>query len=243
MVYLEQGMNNSPDVILFDMDDTILDDTGGTLHCWEMACNRYANQLGDVSPAVLLAAIEDYRRWYWSDAERHRLGRMDLAQARREIVVNAVNRLGFDAPAIAYQIADFHTDQRDKLIAPFAGALDTLKRLQNQGLRLGLITNGNTGPQRAKIDRFGLAVYFDCILIEGEFGIGKPDLRTYSHALNLLGATPDRAWMVGDNLEWDVAAPQRLGIFGIWNDFSGTGLPATSPVRPDRIIRTINEFV
>ena len=31
--------------------------------------------------------------------------------------------------------------------------------------------------------------------------------------------------MVGDNLEWDVAEPQRQGIYGIWIDIRGRGLP------------------
>src|SRR2546426_7554913 len=36
------------------------------------------------------------------------------------------------------------------------------------------------------------------------------------------------AWMVGDHLEWDVGAPQRLGLSGVWVDRGGRGLP------PDR---------
>ena len=34
--------------------------------------------------------------------------------------------------------------------------------------------------------------------------------------------------MVGDNLEWDVAAPQRLGMSGVWIDARGRGLPEHS---------------
>ena len=49
--------------------------------------------------------------------------------------------------------------------------------------------------------------------------------------------------MVGDNLEWDVAAPQRLGIVGIWLDVLGTGLPEASAVTPDRIIRSLSELL
>jgi putative hydrolase of the HAD superfamily len=49
--------------------------------------------------------------------------------------------------------------------------------------------------------------------------------------------------MVGDHLEWEVAAPQRLGIFAIWHDALGRGLPAGSPVKPDRIIRSLSELL
>jgi putative hydrolase of the HAD superfamily len=48
--------------------------------------------------------------------------------------------------------------------------------------------------------------------------------------------------MVGDNLEWDVAGPQRLGLSGVWIDRRGTGLPGDTTVRPDRIIGDLGEL-
>ncbi len=50
-------------------------------------------------------------------------------------------------------------------------------------------------------------------------------------------------WMIGDNLEWEVEAPQRLGIYAIWMDVHGDGLPEGSTVKPDRIIRSLTELV
>jgi putative hydrolase of the HAD superfamily len=58
-----------------------------------------------------------------------------------------------------------------------------------------------------------------------------------------LGVSATDTWMVGDNLEWEVAAPQRLGIYAIWHDAYGTGLPPDSPIRPDRIIRALPELL
>jgi putative hydrolase of the HAD superfamily len=49
--------------------------------------------------------------------------------------------------------------------------------------------------------------------------------------------------MVGDHLEWEVAAPQRLGIYAVWHDHLGDGLPAGTTVRPDRIIRNLSELL
>jgi FMN phosphatase YigB (HAD superfamily) len=48
--------------------------------------------------------------------------------------------------------------------------------------------------------------------------------------------------MVGDKLDWDVAGAQAVGIFGIWLDRAGTGLPDAS-THPDRIVRSISELV
>ena len=81
------------------------------------------------------------------------------------------------------------------------------------------------------------------MLVEGEFGVGKPEEAVYRHALSALEATPADAWMVGDNLEWEVVMPQRLGMYAVWVDHAGRGLPPDSPVRPDRIVRGIAELL
>jgi putative hydrolase of the HAD superfamily len=46
--------------------------------------------------------------------------------------------------------------------------------------------------------------------------LGKPEPAVYAHALASLGVSASDAWMVGDNLEWDVATPRKLGMRGIW---------------------------
>jgi putative hydrolase of the HAD superfamily len=61
--------------------------------------------------------------------------------------------------------------------------------------------------------------------------------------MKVLGARPEECWMIGDNLEWEVAAPQRLGIYSVWVDGYGRGLPPGSPVKPDRIIQSLRELL
>ena len=36
--------------------------------------------------------------------------------------------------------------------------------------------------------------------------------------MDALGVTAADTWMIGDNLEWEVEMPQRLGIYAIWMD-------------------------
>jgi putative hydrolase of the HAD superfamily len=49
--------------------------------------------------------------------------------------------------------------------------------------------------------------------------------------------------MIGDNLEWEIEVPQRLGLYAIWMDAHGEGLPAGTSVKPDRIIRSLTELL
>lgn len=118
-------------------------------------------------------------------------------------------------------------------------AVETVRWLRESGRRLALLTNGAGAAQRRKISRFDIADLFDVILVEGELGFGKPDERVYRQALSALDVRPSEAWMVGDNLEWDVRAPQQLGMRGVWIDARGGGLPPGTAVTPDYIVRSL----
>lgn len=65
----------------------------------------------------------------------------------------------------------------------------------------------------------------------------------YRSALEALKSAPSETWMVGDNLEWDVAAPMRLGLTGIWLDRFATGLLEGSLVQPHRIVYGIADLL
>ena len=140
-------------------------------------------------------------------------------------------------------MADRYATMRNEKLKPFPGAIDTLRRLKGQGRRLVLLTNGSSESQRGKIDKHGLAEFFDHIQIEGEFGIGKPDERAYRNALDALDVRPSDAWMIGDNLDFDIHAAQQLGIYAVWVDAHGNGLPDEITVHPDRIVRSISELI
>lgn len=143
---------------------------------------------------------------------------------------------------MADEIAHAYSVQRELEVRPFPGAIETLNYVRAMGIRMALVTNGTSAMQRGKIERFGLESCFDYILIEEEFGVGKPDERVYLHVIEQLHTSPSESWMVGDNLEWEVATPQRLGLFSIWVDSDGTGLPDTANVNPDGIICRLSEL-
>jgi len=121
--------------------------------------------------------------------------------------------------------------------------METLQTLQDRGIRMGLITNGRAEFQRAKIRRFELARYFDFILIEGEFGVGKPDPCVFKYGLEQFGASPAQVWMIGDDLEYDMRPAQELGIETVWVNHAKTDLPSNSAITPTRMICSLAELI
>jgi putative hydrolase of the HAD superfamily len=232
-----------PKGILFDLDDTIIAYSSVAEPTWKRICVDFACQIDSFSPDKLYQAIYNVSDWYWSDRERHKNGRRDLNNARRGIVTQAFQDLGLKDLSIAREMADAFSEQREVEVYIFERAEQTLEHLKAHNISLSLMTNGEAHKQRKKISRFNLERFFKSILIEGEMGFGKPEEEVYKRAMKELGLGPNEVWAVGDNLEWDVGAPQKLGIYGIWNDFSRKGLPSGSEVIPDRIIYDISELV
>jgi putative hydrolase of the HAD superfamily len=231
-----------PEAIIFDLDDTILDDSGRAGACWQAACAEAASRLPGVDAAALRQAIDRRARWFWSSPERHRAGRLDLRAATRGIVEKTFAELGLQNLEAARRLADRYRDLREESQCLADGAIDTLDWFHSRGVRLGMATNGAAIAQRTKIERFQLARYFDHIVIEGEFGRGKPHPEVYQALFTALRAHPAKTWSVGDNLEWDVAAPKSLGAYGIWVDHRRRGLPLEAPAVPDRIVHSIAEL-
>jgi len=229
--------------MLFDLDGTILDWQTGMEQHWREACANGCAEFNGLDVESLLTAIRSRRDWFWQDAERARIGRLDLDAASATIVRDALADLGATQDGAAEAIASDYRARRFAALTPYPAAIETLEALRARGVRMALITNGGAKTQRRSIDRFRLAPFFDCIVVEGEFGCGKPDERVFRHALSAVACEARETWMIGDNLEADIATPVLLGMYAIWVDEAGAGLPDGAPSTPHRIVRAIRELV
>jgi len=234
---------DDPDVILFDLDDTIIDFSWNSSDSWRLTCLEAGEETG-ADAELLQRAIGSAANNFWADHDRAEAGRRNLIAASATIVAEAFGTLEVNVrPDLPREMSRRYRTRREEGIRLFEGAINVLEALRTQGRRLALVTNGSRQEQRAKIERFDLEHHFDHIQIEGEFGLGKPHDAAYRHALETMNADPATTWFVGDNLEWDVAAPQRHGIYGIWVDGRQDGLPPDSAHAPDRIVHHIAELI
>lgn len=232
-----------PKAFLIDLDDTLISAYGNPGAAWERVVAGYADRLGEDASRRLAAEINDTAQNFWSDTNRHREWRHKLHDARRRIVAEVLQRRAVHDATLAREIADRYSQLRDEEMHLFPYAVDLLGHFRERGVRLCLITNGAGPAQRAKIERFGLGGFFDHIQIEGEHGFGKPELRAYAHALQQLSVSAGDTWIMGDNLVWEVQAPQKLGLHAIWYDRDGRGVPEGSDVKPDCIISCLSELM
>ncbi|HEV2108512.1 MAG TPA: HAD family hydrolase, partial [Thermomicrobiales bacterium] len=208
-----------PRLLLFDLDDTLCD---------------YAT------------ARDQRRRIAFRHALAHRshVQRIDIDQLVIDSIAidphdaehfgDLLRRHGVDDPTAAATAAAWYRTHRFHGLSLFADAEATLATLRSSlsrpDGRIGLITNGPTEVQRAKIELLQIARLVDFIIISEEFGHWKPDLAIFAEALRLGEATAREAIFIGDSVEHDMAGARTAGIRSVW--VNRTGRPWVEPEPP-----------
>ena len=238
-----------PKAILFDLDDTLISPHHHRTVFWQEAIQDIWKQKKvHIVPKPediddLVSKIDRSATDFWSVPERHKSGRLDIRTARFTILDNAIGSDERYDRNTRWLIADRCGAIMFDKTTLFPDAISTLKNLKLEGIKLALVTNGASEAQRAKINKFDLEQYFLHVQIEGEAGVGKPELQAYKIAMEKLNVVAAETWMVGDNIDWEVIAPQKLGIFSIWRDPRGYGiLPEGTSAKPDRIITKLAQL-
>lgn len=103
-----------------------------------------------------------------------------------------------------------------EICTPIAGAVSLLDAIRER-VRLGIITNGFTQLQQARLERTGLKNYFDVLVISEQVGVAKPHKAIFEHTLALMGnPLPSQVLMVGDNPDSDILGGINAGFHTCW---------------------------
>lgn len=122
--------------------------------------------------------------------------------------------------------------------------LPTLQKLEEDGYRLGLISNaGDDQDVQQLARRFGIDRYFDFILTSAACSYRKPHPRIFELALSNWYFLPAEAVMVGDNLDADVRGAQNVGLYAIWlSRRAGARTDEQQGIQPDASLSSLQEL-
>jgi putative hydrolase of the HAD superfamily len=227
------------EVVLFDLDDTLHDDTYAYQSAAEEVAREVAAEHG-IDALALKAAYVAEAEGFWMRLTADDL-KVRLASIRASMWQAALASVGAgDDPALAQRSADRYNVYRSKYYTLFPGATDLLRSLRARGKKLGLVTNGLSETHREKIALLRLGEFFDAVFLSDEVGMVKPDPLLFAHACRTLGSSPARAAMVGDRYDRDISGALEAGLFTIWLNVRNETLPAgVKP--PDATCGTIAE--
>lgn len=121
-------------------------------------------------------------------------------------------------------------------------SVPTLRALRQRGLRTAVVSNCDHGT-RPVVERLGLHEETDAVVLSFEAGVAKPDPGIYRTALDALGAAPEEAVFVDDQLAYCEGA-LAVGIrpFLILRD-EARPLEGVSTPRDEEVLRDLRTLV
>jgi putative hydrolase of the HAD superfamily len=155
--------------VVFDVDGTLVDHLGAQRAGLEKlyAVLEEAQRVS-LDEFIVIWHREDDRHW-----QQYQMGEITFVQQRLLRVKAVFDCLGECATG-ERAMAVFHTylaayETSWRLYKDVLPCLDALR-----GCRLAVISNGDSGQQRRKLERTGIASRFESVVISGDLGVSKP---------------------------------------------------------------------
>jgi putative hydrolase of the HAD superfamily len=183
---------------LFDLDDTLLDRHGTVVRYLGGQCARFSGLAG------------------LYDAYTNRFHELDANGWTDRATLFAALSAEFPSIGSAEDLADDFRKFAWTDCVLMDRATDVLRELRSRGVRLGIVTNGSSEMQRAKLNHSGLLGFVDFALVSGEEGVAKPNAEIFHRATRRLGLAPQQVMFVGDNPRNDVDGARGAGLLPVW---------------------------
>ncbi|MGQ9788341.1 MAG: HAD family hydrolase [Candidatus Hadarchaeaceae archaeon] len=199
-------------VVLFDLDETIIDDLPGLERCHRAVAKRLRRYLESQEIMVneeelfnLITKLDDKmnfeRRYIRKDWWPVLIEKMGLKIKLPTELLEELTRIYWKT---------FAENSR-----PYPDAEPTLNYLKSKGYRLGIVTDtdGTKGIKEMRLKRLNFLEKFDVVIISGEdTPKTKPDPGPFQLAAKRLGVRPEECVFVGDKPFTDIDGGKAAGM-------------------------------
>jgi putative hydrolase of the HAD superfamily len=223
--------------VLFDLDGTLLDHDFAD----RIAVKSLYDAMNGSSSGTPFSNFQS--RWQLLTQEyyaRFVRGELSFLQQRRARIRELMSSDG----------SEISDGEADSIFAVYLDAYESWwKSFPDVGVCLrdlgsipkGVLTNGNTDQQRAKLLRIGLLDSFSLVLTSEKYGRGKPDAAFFREGCRLLRVKPKDCIYVGDDPVIDVEGSTAAGMRGVWINRDGRvhSRPIPSVFRLDQITEMV----
>jgi 2-haloacid dehalogenase len=204
------------DVVTFDCYGTLVDWEGGAASfLYDIAMRHTASS----DPAALPSAGGLRERW-----ERIQFALVvGPYRSYKEILTESLSILAAEQ---GWSAADADKEAFVRSMRswqPFPDTRPALRAARERGVRLVIISNTDRDIIAHTLKH--LEVPFDKVVTAEDCGAYKPDPAVFSHALDVIGAPPERILHVAFGFEYDNGPAKTLGMHSAWVNRSGRQRP------------------
>ncbi|MFP1884182.1 HAD family hydrolase [Lonsdalea quercina] len=197
-------------MIIFDIDDTLLDHRAGAMEAMsalkqQLAKLNYINEKYDFS--IFINAYERRNHMLWSQFEIGKIAISDVLKKRFDHIfdwfdIRMQHKLIFKEIFWENYISNCHLTH---------DWISLLQQLQSD-FHLVICSNGMKEIQLKKLEQHKIITFFDRFYFGDTHPNCKPNIDFFIRILEEFQLTPQQAIMVGDSLENDVLPCQKLGM-------------------------------
>ena len=219
-------------VISFDGDMTLWNFVKVMRHSLKLTLIELQRRVGS-SRALKLTVDEmiEIRNAY---AEEIKGKIWNLEEIRRGAFERTLEIIGSPNSKLAAHLHNKYIRHRFEDIELYPDVIPTLDVLAPH-YKLGLLSNGNTYPERCGLeDRFTFVVFSQDVQVE------KPDPKIFEITAQRAGCEFSQMLHVGDSLKNDVAGAQNVGARTVW--LNRDRVPNDTQIQPDYEVVSLSEI-
>jgi putative hydrolase of the HAD superfamily len=211
------------EAVVCDMDNTLFDLVGAKRE----ACRCVVDYLGTGDPEALFSLFLNGTYGF----EDHRNIR------------DFLEGLGVYRPRTFEVCCRTYEDVKLDLVEPYPGVEETLRCLQDAGVRLAVATDAESFQAHRRLEKTGLIDFFEVVVTPEVSGKRKPEPDSLLYALRGLDAAPEEAMMVGDSPRRDIAPGRQLGMVTAFAAYGDWRRSRTADVAADIVLEEFGELL
>jgi len=211
-------MSGRWDAVLFDLDGTLADTVPLILACYRhtMTVHRGAPLPDELWLRHVGRPLRDSMLDFGRDAAE--------ADAMRETYVA------------------FQRQAHDEMVRPFAGILEVVRELRDEGVSLGVVTSKTREMALRTLEVCGLGDAFPVVVTADEVTQGKPHPEPVHRALRMLSVAPGPGSVFVGDSPHDLVSGRAAGVRTVAVTWGAAGEDVLAAAGPDHLVRSVEEL-
>ena len=200
------------------MIKTVIFDVDNTLYSYSEAHEAAFEALSAYAENNLGVSREAFGSWHRETEEELRayMGEVSALHNRCIRYQIMLERRGLPLYPHVLKMNDLYWDTLLCAARPSDGALEAVKRLKEEGLRIGIGTDMTARMQFRKLEALGLLAYTDFLVSSEEAGAEKPAPEFFQRCAEKAGCGGWECLFVGDSLRKDIRGALDAGLNALW---------------------------
>jgi putative hydrolase of the HAD superfamily len=159
-----------------------------------------------------------------------------------ENILDFIHDHGIPVSGSCDRILRIYEQEKIRAIIPYPGVVETLGRIRDQGLPMGIITDAHSRDAVRRLEKARLLSFFSCMVTYDLVQVKKPAPEPFLLALDMLKSDADEVLLIGDSPRRDIEPAKNLGIRTVYARYGDRFSDDRSSVKADYTLDTMSEL-